>query len=191
MAIDGSGGGGDVGSGGRGDVRSGGTDNVCGKGDVGGAALADEGDTVLADVGNIVRADVGGVGNVGSKGDGGGAAPIHSWGVDCDAFNLYRTLSAVVEAVGRVKNYRVGSESNGDIMPLEPWFSQHQRIVSQMCDKCYVTDMKTRTILLAHERVMKTIFEPLKGNTDTRPRASVNNSTSSVATELHHLPMGE
>ena len=40
-----------------------------------------------------------------------------------------------------------------------------------------VTDMKTRTISLAHGRVMKTTFEPLKGNTDTCPGASVNNTT--------------
>ena len=52
MAIDGSGGRGDVGS--------------------GGAALADEGDTALA--------DVGAAGNVSGKGDGGGAAPMRSGG---------------------------------------------------------------------------------------------------------------
>ena len=38
-----------------------------------------------------------------------------------------------------------------------------------------ITDMKARTILLAHRRVMKMTFEPLKGNTDTRPEASINN----------------
>ena len=74
-----------------------------------------------------------------------------------------------------------------------------------------VTDMKARTMSLAHRRVMKTTFEPLKDNTDTRPGESVNNQknnhrprlvitrpgasvniqTSSVAKELHHLPMGE
>ena len=41
-------------------------------GDVGSTALADEGDTVLV--------DVGGAGNVGSKGDGGGAVLIRSRG---------------------------------------------------------------------------------------------------------------
>ena len=40
-----------------------------------------------------------------------------------------------------------------------------------------VTDMKTRTMSIAHGQVMKTTFEPLKGNTDTRPGASVNNTT--------------
>ena len=35
--------------------------------------------------------------------------------------------------------------------------------------------MKARTMSLAHGRVMKTTFEPLKGNTDTRPGTSVNN----------------
>ena len=48
MAIDRSGGGGDIGSGGGGDVGSGGVDNLGGKGDVGG------------------------------KGNGGGAAPMRS-----------------------------------------------------------------------------------------------------------------
>ena len=38
-----------------------------------------------------------------------------------------------------------------------------------------VMDMKARTMSLAHGRVMKTTFEPLKDNTDTCPRASVNN----------------
>ena len=38
-----------------------------------------------------------------------------------------------------------------------------------------VTDMKAQTMSLAHGRVMKMTFEPLKGNTDTRPETSVNN----------------
>ena len=72
-------------------------------------------------------------------------------------------------------------------------------------------DMKARTMSLAHGRVMKTTFEPLKDNTDTRtgasvnnqknnhrpglvitrPGASVNSRTSRVAKKLHHSPMGE
>ena len=74
-----------------------------------------------------------------------------------------------------------------------------------------VMDMKAQTMSLAHGQVMKTTFEPLKGNTDIRPKASINNQKnnhksrlvitrpgasvniqiSSVAKELHHSPMGE
>ena len=71
----------------------------------------------------------------------------------------------------------------------------------------YVTDMKAQTMSLAHGRVMKTTFEPVKGNTDTRPEASVNNqknhhrsrlvitrpgaSVNIQYQELYYSPMGE
>ena len=80
----------------------------------------------------------------------------------------------------------------------------HGRVIKATLDNLW-------TMSLAHGRVMKTTFEPLKGNTDTRPgaslnnqknnrkprlvitrpRASVNIQTSSVAKELHYSPMGE
>ena len=54
--------------------------------------------------------------------------------------------------------------------------SEHPR-VQYLFHRPFVMDMKTRTMSLAHGRVMNTTFEPLKGNTDTRPRACVNNTT--------------
>ena len=76
MAIDGSGGGGDVRSGGADNVGGGGDvggkGDIGGEGDVGSIALAGKGDTALADVGDA--------GNVGGKGDRGGAAPMRSGG---------------------------------------------------------------------------------------------------------------
>ena len=105
MAIDGSGGGGDVGSGGA--------DNVGGKGDVGGAALADEGDTALADVGDA--------GNVGGKGDGGGAAPIRSGGLI--VMPLICTLRLLKQtSVASFRSYYV--MSHGCFLPcfLTLWF---------------------------------------------------------------------
>ena len=51
-----------------------------------------------------------------------------------------------------------------------------------MSEKGCVMDMKARNMSLAHGRVMKTTFEPLKGNTDTCPGTSVNNQKN------HHRP---
>ena len=74
-----------------------------------------------------------------------------------------------------------------------------------------VTNMKARTMSLAHGRVMKTTFERLKGQyrhsprgecqqSEKQPQTSISHhspqsecqhSTSSIAKELHHSPMGE
>ena len=53
---------------------SGGRGNVGGKSDVVGTALADEGDTALADVGDTALVNMGSAGNLGCQGDRGGAA---------------------------------------------------------------------------------------------------------------------
>ena len=55
-----------------------------------------------------------------------------------------------------------------------------------------VTDMKARTMSLTHGRVMKTTFEPLKGQYQHLPRGECQQSEEQPQTSIsHHSPRGE
>ena len=137
------------------------------------------------------------------------------------AFSVEVAVQELDETVNKITVVREENEKEiRDVVYVGEALAPSKIVFSTLCkpkgkERASVTDMKARTILLAHEqvikatldslrtisfaygRVIKATFEHTKKNNHklqlviTRPRASVNIQTSSVTKELHHSPMGK